>query len=335
MWSIAQRLDHEVTEAQLRRAFDDGELLRTHVLRPTWHLVAPEDLRLLQAATGPRVHAVNAYWYRQLELDDRTRGRARECIVDALTGGNFLTRAQLGERLKDVGITATGQRLAYVLMDAELDAVVCSGPLLGRTHTYALVEERVADATRWDHDEALVEVVRRYLAVYGPATRDDLRNWASLRVRDVQPAFNALRGELDHEERGGRTYWWLPPLDPPGTPASPVQLLQPYDAYLSGYLESRDVADLARRTSTLHPDEQPGFPVLIRSQLAGHWRRRIGKDLVEFDMILHDHMEDEVERCLQRAAAAHARFLERTEHLRIGSVGGLSHREPSEPQGDR
>jgi hypothetical protein len=46
-WALAQRLGPGVTDADLDRAFDDGVILRTHVLRPTWHFVAPADLRWL------------------------------------------------------------------------------------------------------------------------------------------------------------------------------------------------------------------------------------------------------------------------------------------------
>src|SRR5690242_1790501 len=66
-WALAQRMQG-ATNAALDRAFAEGEILRTHVLRPTWHFVAPADIRWLLALTAPRVHATSAYYYRQLEL---------------------------------------------------------------------------------------------------------------------------------------------------------------------------------------------------------------------------------------------------------------------------
>jgi hypothetical protein len=53
-------------------AFDAGHFLRTHVLRPTWHFVAPEDIRWLLALTGPRVHRLNGTIYRQNGVNDET-----------------------------------------------------------------------------------------------------------------------------------------------------------------------------------------------------------------------------------------------------------------------
>src|SRR3954447_736776 len=62
-WSIGQRTIG-VDDGDLDRAFDEGALLRTHVLRPTWHFVLPADIRWMLALTAPRVHALNAYMYR-------------------------------------------------------------------------------------------------------------------------------------------------------------------------------------------------------------------------------------------------------------------------------
>ena len=53
----------------MQRALAEGAILRTHVLRPTWHFVTPDDIRWLLRLTAPRVQALNAGMYRKLELD--------------------------------------------------------------------------------------------------------------------------------------------------------------------------------------------------------------------------------------------------------------------------
>ena len=136
-WSLGLRLQ-EVTDAQVEGAFTDGTVLRTHVLRPTWYFVSPQDIRWLLALTAPRVHAVNAYMYRKLELDTPVFNRSTDIITDALADGRHLTRKELGNRLERAGITATSQRLAYLMMYAELEGVICSGPRRGKGFTYAL-----------------------------------------------------------------------------------------------------------------------------------------------------------------------------------------------------
>ncbi|RIQ20739.1 DNA glycosylase AlkZ-like family protein, partial [Jiangella rhizosphaerae] len=145
-WGVAQRLRGAVTDAGLDHAFAEGELLRTHVLRPTWHFVTPADIRWLLALTAPRVHALNAYYYRQAELDDALLRRAADVVTEALAGGEHLTRPEVAAVLERHGIVAAGPRLAYILMFAELEQLICSGALRGKQHTYALLDDRAPAA---------------------------------------------------------------------------------------------------------------------------------------------------------------------------------------------
>jgi len=139
-WAIGRRTKG-ATDVQLDRAYAAGTILRTHVLRPTWHFVLPADIRWLLAATAPRVQARNAFRYRQLGLDDATLERSGSLLGGALCGGRQLTRREAAETLTAAGIAVDGQRLAYVLMNAELNGVICSGAPRGSQHTYALLRE--------------------------------------------------------------------------------------------------------------------------------------------------------------------------------------------------
>jgi hypothetical protein len=155
-WAVGSHIPHS-TDAEIERAFADGRILRTHVLRPTWHFVVPDDIRWTLGLTAPRVHAQDAY-YRQLELDDKVFDRSSSTIARALTGGEQLTRKQLGAELSQRGHPS--RRLGYVLMNAELNGLVCSGRVAGKPHTYALLDERVAAGKQ------LVRRVTLHLAPY-------------------------------------------------------------------------------------------------------------------------------------------------------------------------
>ncbi len=109
----------------------------------------------MQELTSPRVHARNASRYRELEIDDAIAARSHSLFENALQGGVTLTPDELGEVLRNGGIEATGQRLAYLVMWAELDAVICSGPRRGKQFTYALLDERVPPTKALHREEAL------------------------------------------------------------------------------------------------------------------------------------------------------------------------------------
>jgi Winged helix DNA-binding domain len=126
-WSIGLRM-RNATDKLVESAFNEGTILRTHVMRPTWHFVTPADIRWLLELTASRVNAANAYMHRQVKLDDRLFLRSNAVIAEALQDVQDLTRAELGSALGKAGITAEGVQLGYIIQRAELDAIVCRAP---------------------------------------------------------------------------------------------------------------------------------------------------------------------------------------------------------------
>jgi hypothetical protein len=160
-WALALRT-RRTTDAAIERALTKGAILRTHVLRPTWHLVAAADIRWMLALTGPRVNARMSPYNRHLELDAGVFRRSQTAIVRALRGGVQLTRQELKAVLQRAGVRADSvQRLAHIVMQAEIDAVVCSGARRGTQSTYALLDERVPPAAARSRDDALAELTDR------------------------------------------------------------------------------------------------------------------------------------------------------------------------------
>ena len=126
-WSLGQRLTGS-TEADIETAFNEGRILRTHVLRPTWHFVTPENIRWMLELTAPRVKAFMGHYNRKLELDDKLFKKTNAVIVKTLEHNSFLTRQELKAHLTEAGIITDVQRLGHIIMQAELDALICSGP---------------------------------------------------------------------------------------------------------------------------------------------------------------------------------------------------------------
>lgn len=269
-WSLGKRMT-DATEERVDRAFADGEILRTHALRPTWHFLTPADLRWIQQLTAPRVHAFNARVVREHELDELLP-RCRAIIENALAGGNCRTRRELQAELARHGIEAAGQRLAYIVMNAELEAVICSGPLRGRQHTYALVEERAPRGIALAGEEALAELTRRYFRSHGPATVRDYAWWSSFTMAQARAGIASLANELEELSVDGRTYWYVDSGVDAAERRPTAHLMQAYDEYIIAYTESRDVLLPERGGGSATP---PPFmhALLIDGRLAGHWRR--------------------------------------------------------------
>jgi Winged helix DNA-binding domain len=291
-WSVGQR-SAGLTDADLERAFAKGEILRTHVLRPTWHFVAPADIRWMLQLTRPRVFALSAFSVRREKLDAETFSYAYAVLAKALDGGKQLTRNELGAALGKAGIEAQAVRLAHILMRAELEGLICSGAPKGKQHTYALLDERVSPARPLAREEALVELTRRYFTSHGPASAKDFQWWSSLSMAEVKRGLGLADSLLEQDTIDGVTYWFGKAA-PPKTDSPPprIHLLQMFDEYLVGYSQTRGALDRAGITSSLFSTINVRSGALVLdSQLAGTWRRTIGKDGVLIEARLHTTFE--------------------------------------------
>jgi len=143
-WGLALRMSRSPTDAEIERACDDGRILRTHVLRPTWHFVGTADIRWMLELTAPRVHQAMSSYTRRLGLDSALLTRAATVFERALGRGPCLTRSELGSELARAGIAAKGIVLALITIYAELEGVICSGPRRNKQLTYALLADRAS-----------------------------------------------------------------------------------------------------------------------------------------------------------------------------------------------
>jgi len=310
-WSVAQRTGG-VGDAAMDQAFADGTILRTHVLRPTWHFVLPADIRWLLGLTAPRVHALNAYYYRQLGLDDAVLEQCGRLLVGALQGGEQRTRKQLAAMLTSAGIATSGFRLGYLLMHAELTGIICSGALHGKQHTYALLEERAPRAGRRTHDEALSELTLRYFTSHGPATAKDFRWWSSLTAADVNQGLELVASQLEHEVVDGASYWFAPSAPSPQAASPTVHLLQGYDEYVVAYSQTKHVFDMSGMARSLPLDKVPfNHAVVLDGQVAGHWKRTLKRHSVVVEAALYAPFDHAQAQALQAAADRHGAFLGR------------------------
>lgn len=272
-WAVAQRTSGAL-DRDVERAYADGAIVRTHVLRPTWHFVLPGDLRWMLALTAPRVKQAMSYRDRQLGLDERVVGRSNDAIAEALAGGNHLTRTELGAVLAKARIEATGQRLGHLVARAELDAVVCSGPRRGKQFTYALLDERCPATRPIARDEALGALATRYFASHGPAQLADFAWWSGLAMADARRAIAVAQPRLAFHTHDHHTYWFVERASAPRAHKPAIHLLPSFDEYLVAYRHREVAVDaaLARRLGSRL--DLLATPVIVRNGLViGSWRR--------------------------------------------------------------
>ena len=310
-WAIGLRLADGGTDQSVESACDEGRILRLHALRPTWHFVAAEDIRMVLQVTAKRVHQANAFMYRSLDLDPARLDRFADLVRGLLSGGSQLTRKEIREALPSGWVGEKGFHLAYLLMYAELEGVVVSGPRRGNQSTYALLDERAAPTPTLSDDEALVQFVSRYLRTRGPATIPDLTTWSGLTVAQVKRALGVLGEEVTHLESRGRAYLLVD-----GTPPAGLRsfLMPDYDEYGMAYKDRRAIA---------HPDHDYwtlpwNRAVVVDGVIAGAWQRTLGPDSVTVEVAMFDRPWDDPR--VVDAAEEYAMFLGRELDLRPATL---------------
>jgi len=306
-WAVASRTP-DPDQAELAALLDDGTVVRTHVLRPTWHFVRAEDIGWLLDLTGPRVRRVTGQQLRTAHgLDERSVGHAVAAVTQALADRGQLTRAQLADELRDRGMVGTGQMLMILLAHAELGGLICSGRVAGGEHTYAVMGERVPAPRRPGRAEALAELALRYFTGHGPATERDLAYWATLTLTEVRTGLAQVRDRLGSFRHDGRTFWHAPG-EAPGGPQEPAgHLLQILDETYRGYQDSRWLLDAAGHVPRTR--ETATGMALADAQLIAAMRRTIAGDHVRFDLRPYRALTPPEIEALDQAARRYAEYL--------------------------
>lgn len=285
-WSLAQRTSG-ATADDVEQAVADGRILRTHILRPTWHFVHRDDLPWLRALSAPRLHRTNAGTYQRTGIDSETAAKSAAVLAAAVADGAHRTREQLATELQRAGFAAKGLGLAYLIMHAEISGVLTSGVPVRSAggalrQTYAAFDERaqgpLPGVSAITKEESLAALAVRYFRSRGPATVRDCADWSGLTMADVRLGL-ALGLEADPTSLETSTidgvpfYFRVADDQSPGRSSPRIDLVQCYDEYIMGYSISRHYFGGTAPVFPLH--DEPMHVALLNGRMAGSWRHSL------------------------------------------------------------
>ncbi|MEV1131240.1 winged helix DNA-binding domain-containing protein [Agromyces sp. NPDC049794] len=301
-WAVATRTTTP-RQSDLVEAIADGRVLRTHVLRSTWHYLHADDAAWLLELTSPRVLPIVD---QQLQGQAERMSQLTDAVLSILAETPDRTRGDLADALAERGMELTGQQLMLLLAGLELRAQVCSGVPRDGEHTYALFDDRVPAPRRLDCDGALAELAVRYFTSHGPATERDLAYWATLTVTDIRRGIAGAADRLAMFEHDGRTYWHAPG-DAPDAAEPAGHLLQVLDEMYRGYQDSRWVLD----ADGIVPRERESAigMALVDAQLVAGMRRTVTAKAVTFALHPHRGLRRRELDSIHEAAGRYADYL--------------------------
>lgn len=279
-WAIGARLPGS-TEKEIQSAMDKGQILRTHVLRPTWHLVSPKDIYWMLELTAPHIKTAMRSHDKGMGLTDAIYRKSNSIIERTLANGLHLTREELLGELGKARINTGMQRGAHLLFRAELDGIICSGIMKNKHHTYALLADRVPEKKAISREEALHLLAGKYFTSHGPASLKDFVWWSGLPVASARAGLESVKSRLTSAEIDSQTYYLT---DRPKVKTNDTVYLMPaFDEFIISYrdrsasLSSPDISKAISNNGIFRP------VIVVNGQVCGLWKRTVLKDRVRIE----------------------------------------------------
>lgn len=312
-WALSMRTG--ATDSELDALYDAGKILRTHLMRTTWHFVAPEDIRWMLELLAPRGRQAMSFMNRKEGLSAGDFTRSKKILEKSLRDRQYKTRNQLAEDFRKGGVEpGQGIRLAHLMMDAELDGLVTSGPRQGKQFTYALLDERAPKSKPLKRDEALAELTRRFFTGHGPAQMADFAWWSGLTLTEVKQGLESVKGELEKMEAGGKTFWMgkgrLDKAAAPSKKGPVVHLLPNYDEYFIAYKDRSSIGEEIKVKKVKAVKGAFDLHILFADgQVAGGWKRDLGKKSATVEITPVWKLDAAVKKAIQAEVDRYGKFL--------------------------
>ncbi|MES2109731.1 MAG: winged helix DNA-binding domain-containing protein [Bacteroidota bacterium] len=305
-WAVGVRLQKSEDSA-IDKALNDGSIIRTHVLRPTWHFVAPADARWMIELTAPRIAMLAAGRHRQLKLDTNIFKISNDAFAKALEGDRQLSRPDMAVVLHNVGVDTNEERFSHILMQAELDRIICSGGRQGKQFAYALFDDRVPPGPGFIHEAAVAALAKRYFISRGPATTHDFTWWSGLTVADARAGIEANKDDLTEVIADGTTYWRNKHQPEINGRAPLAYLLPAYDEYAVAYSDRSVAINKKYKEQTQHIIFAPS--VLVDGKVAGTWHRTIKGKETKVELSLFGKLNQAQDKAVEKVIARYEKFI--------------------------
>lgn len=271
-WAIGLRLPGSTNE-MVEQAINNGEIIRTHILRPTWHFVSSEDIHWMLELTAPRIKMAVLNYCKYSGEDEPLLNKMLHYVEKILMKESHLTRQEVGELLIAEGVELDKYRLNHIMSWAELEGVVCNGKVKGGKQTYSLLQEKAPKTFSLTKDEALERLARKYFSSHGPATIKDFVWWSGLLTSDARKGIEYIKHDFVGEVFGDETYWFRNDLQLPSSEDNSSALLLPaFDEYLVGYRDRPEILK-AEYTRTVITKTGIFAPIItLNGEIIGTWK---------------------------------------------------------------
>lgn len=318
-WAIGVRMPH-LKEDQIEDAFNRGEIFRTHLMRPTWHFVSADDIYWMLELTSPQIKAVLNSRHRELGITEFLVNKCYLVIEDAINSSEHqaLTRDELLEALDHAGIPTDLQRASHFMLRAEIDGIVCSGPIKAKKQTYALLSKRVPVRKTLTKEEALAKLAKNYFMSHGPATLADFTWWSGLSVTEARKGLESIKNDFVSVKIASDTYWVTESSSKTVKTSDSVFLLPAYDEFLISYKDRSASITIENHKKAISSNGIFRPVVLVNGQISGLWKKVIKKDRIVVETEYFRPHNKAEEQSITKAATLLSNFAGKKTEIRLG-----------------
>lgn len=318
-WAIGVRMPH-LDENQIEEAFNKGEIIRTHIMRPTWHFVSADDIYWMLELTSPQIKSVLNSRHRELGITELLVNKSYLAMEEALNTNEqgAMTREELLEELGRAGIPTDLQRASHFMLRAEIDGILCSGPLKGKKQTYALLNKRVPQKITLTKEEASARLAKNYFLSHGPATLADFIWWSGLPAQIARNALESIKNDLHSVRIATDTYWFSGKAAKTGKLTDSVYLLPAFDEFLISY-KNRSASITAEDHKKAISNNGIFRPVvLVNGQISGLWKKVVKKDRIIIETEYFRPHNDTERQSVAKAVELYKHFAGKKAELQLG-----------------
>jgi len=316
-WAVGIRLPHS-TEKTVEEAYNQGKIIRTHLMRPTWHFVSANDIYWMLELTAPQIRKIMKTNDRRFELNDAVYAICNRMLEQVLSDGQSLMREELVMEFDKIHIRTDENRLSHIMVRAELDGVVCSGPMKGNKLTYSLLSDRVPSKKHYSHEEALATMASRYFTSHCPASLRDFVWWSGLSITNARKGLEAIKPGLISESIGKETYWMTNSFTDTAPAKPSVHLLPSYDEFLIAYADRAAALEAVHNKKIISNNGIFRPIIVVNGQVVGLWKRITKKDTIFIEVTHFNPFNTETVHSIEQEASRYGTFLNKKTELLIG-----------------
>jgi hypothetical protein len=316
-WAIGVRLKNP-TESEVESCIDKGEIIRTHLLRPTWHFVSPEDIYWMLQLSASKIKSSAKSRHKQLELTGSIIKKAELILEKSLLKEKSLSREEISKEFHKSKIRTDENRLSHIMLSAELDGIVCSGSLKKNKLTYSLLSERVPHKIELSREESITELTRRYFLSRFPATLNDFVWWSNLSVTEARAGMESVKTDFIIETIDSVKYWIPESYTNKILKKPSVHLLPAFDEFLISYKDRRSSLTLINNIKTISDNGIFHPPIVENGQVTGLWKRTILKNKVIIETNYFTPQDNSIRNLIEKNIRKYGQFLGKDPETRPG-----------------